>query len=44
LGRSPDIGDPLIYRAWFELKKDAIDEDPNKAEHIITQRNLKLLK
>ncbi len=26
LGRSPDIGDPLIYRMWFELKKDAIEE------------------
>ena len=30
LGRSPDIGDPLIMRMWFELKKDATeDEDPN---------------
>jgi hypothetical protein len=28
--RSPDIGDPLIYRAWFELKKEALDEDPVK--------------
>lgn len=23
LGRSPDIGDTLIYRAWFELQKEA---------------------
>lgn len=28
LGRSPDIGDTIIYRAWFELKKEANDEDP----------------
>lgn len=26
LGRSPDIGDPLIYRAWFELKKEVLDD------------------
>ena len=32
IGRSPDIGDPIIYRAWFELKKDAIDEDPQQEE------------
>ena len=30
LGRSPDVGDTLIYRAWFELSKEAVDEDPNK--------------
>lgn len=28
LGRSPDLGDTLIMRAWFELKKDATTEDP----------------
>ncbi len=28
IGHSPDIGDPLIYRAWFELKKESKDEDP----------------
>jgi hypothetical protein len=37
LGRSPDIGDPVIYRIWFELRKEAIDEDPNQ-EQIITQQ------
>jgi len=26
LGRSPDIGDTLIYRAWFELKREALQE------------------
>lgn len=30
LGRSPDIGDTIIFRAWFELRKDALDEDPNQ--------------
>ncbi len=29
LGRSPDIGDIIIYRAWFELMKEVNDEDPN---------------
>lgn len=28
LGRSPDVGDMLIFRAWFELKKIATQEDP----------------
>lgn len=27
LGHSPDIGDPLIYRAWFELKKEVLEEE-----------------
>lgn len=22
IGRSPDIGDAIIYRAWFELQKE----------------------
>jgi hypothetical protein len=39
LGKSPDIGDPLIYRAWFELRKEAIDEDPNKEQTIKLQQN-----
>ena len=26
LGRSPDIGDPLIYRMWFVIKEDALNE------------------
>ena len=32
IGRSPDIGDPIIYRAWFELKKESSDEDPKQEE------------
>lgn len=38
LGRSPDIGDTLIYRAYFELVKDAIDADPNMERSIALQR------
>ncbi len=46
IGHSPDIGDPIIYRAWFELRKEAIEEDPEKEQVIIRQhyqfqRNLK---
>lgn len=37
LGHSPDIGDTLIYRAWFELRKIAIDEDPNM-ERILSRQ------
>lgn len=38
LGRSPDIGDPIIYRMWFELKKDALAEEDPVQEVIIAQR------
>lgn len=37
LGRSPDIGDTLLMRMWFELKKDALEEDPIKQEKITRQ-------
>jgi len=30
LSRSPDIGDTIIYRAWFELQKDAGDDSPER--------------
>ncbi len=39
LGHSPDIGDPLIYRAWFELKKEASSEDPIKNQFIKQVQN-----
>ena len=29
IGRSPDLGDGLIMRMWFEIRNEAIDEDPN---------------
>jgi len=34
IGRSPDIGDTLIFRAWFEIRKDATDADPIVDERI----------
>lgn len=39
LGHSPDVGDTLIYRAWFELQKDAMDEDPGKSAVLSIQLN-----
>lgn len=39
LGRSPDIGDPIIYRAWFELQKEATHEDPKKGEIEVSLKN-----
>jgi len=30
LARSPDIGDTIIYRAWFELQKDFVDDSPER--------------
>jgi len=39
LGKSSDIGDTIIYRAWFELRKDAINEDPNREKIITMQQN-----
>lgn len=38
LGMSPDVGDTVIMRAWFELRKLAIDEDPNKDRVIQVQK------
>lgn len=40
LGRSPDIGDTLIYRAWFELVKEANDESPGMGDVIAKQKAL----
>lgn len=39
LGRSPDLGDGVIMRGWFELRKEAIDEDPNLEKAISLQRD-----
>jgi len=39
LSRSPDIGDPAIYRMWFELKKDALEEDTVGNQYILKQQN-----
>lgn len=37
LGHSPDIGDTIIFRAWFELRNDLINEDPHMGRVIQTQ-------
>ena len=37
LNRSPDIGDPILYRVWFELRKDAIDEQEDTSNIVRTQ-------
>lgn len=39
LRRSPDIGDAIIYRAWFEISKDATTEDPNREHTINLQKD-----
>lgn len=39
LGRSPDIGDTIIYRVWFELKKEATSENPNQVALLSKQLN-----
>lgn len=37
--RSPDIGDTILMRAWFELKKEASMEDPHREQTIVLQQN-----
>jgi len=32
LSRSPDVGDTLIYRAFFELQKAVVDDSPERAQ------------
>lgn len=39
LGRSPDVADTFIFRAWFELRKDAMLEDPNMEKIIRLQKD-----
>jgi len=38
LGKSPDVGDSLIFRMWFVLKADAIPEAVGGREHIIIRQ------
>lgn len=35
LGRSPDVGDTLLMRAWFELSKIAVQGDPVEEKSVI---------
>lgn len=37
IGHSPDVGDTFLMRAWFELRKIAINEDPHQ-EKVIRMR------
>lgn len=39
LGRSPDIGDSLIFRMWFELRKEVSGENPEQAKAYVVQLN-----
>ena len=41
LGRSPDIGDTLLMRAWFEIQPSAYKADPatNEAQIRLFNRN-----
>jgi len=39
IGHSPDVGDTMMMRVWFELKKDAMNEDPKFKEVMAIQLN-----
>ncbi len=39
LGRSPDIGDTIIYRAWFELAKASTGDTPERSIALNRQKN-----
>lgn len=43
LGHSPDVGDTILMRMYWELKKDVIDKDPNEEKRVsnIQQNNFK---
>ncbi len=43
LGRSPDIGDTLLMRMYFELKNDAKDVDPVTDKRVVATQNTRLL-
>jgi hypothetical protein len=38
LGKSPDVGDCMIYRAWFELQKEAEGQQGNFGEIVAKQK------
>lgn len=42
LGRSPDIGDTIIYRMWFEIKNDA-QTNTAQSETVINLQNNKFI-
>ncbi len=38
LGRSPDVGDTLIYRAWYELARSATHDSPERSNAVARQK------
>lgn len=38
LGRSPDVGDTIIYRAWFELARDAGNDTSERSVALSRQK------
>lgn len=40
LGRSPDIGDAIIMRMWYELKKDALAENAPERQKISQEKEM----
>lgn len=38
IGHSPDVFDTILMRAWFELRKEASDTDPN-TERVVSIQN-----
>lgn len=39
LGRSPDVGDTMLMRMWWELKESAIDKDPEESREVVLKQN-----
>ncbi len=39
IGHSPDVGDAIIYRAWFEISRDALNVDPNYEHTVNLQKD-----
>ena len=42
LGRSPDVGDAIIMRMWYELKKDALAENPEEIKKINQEKEYRM--
>lgn len=40
LGRSPDVGDAIIMRMWYELKKDALAENAPEQQKVSQEKEM----
>lgn len=40
IGHSPDIGDSILFRAWFEVKKDAVGDNVDNGRAVQEQKIL----